>query len=550
MNVLLLQTLLLLACGPLLFLLFRSSTGPSSAVRNIVAAGFLSRAVAGQVLFWTSYLRLPFVRNLQEGDGFWFFAVDSRHYHAEAIEFARGGVQAIAAIPKSIPSPAFVQMLSVFSYLFGTSPATGLLLNLFSYLGCCYIIVRCSDTPARKPAMLLAVGAISLSPGGILWSLQPLKDTYFVFLIVAVVGACAGWQCAAREGRIQRAVLPSLVLSLAIYLTSGIRWYMAFAELVAVLTFLILVVITSPRRWFATGVAIVSFELFGLAFVAGGGPYIPNQLRRVLAPTTFSHEIGTLPRFLATELGAVRKGFEQTPARTMIGAGKLLARNESPSGEKISTGARGSSKSPPPTSVLPPGESAQRASVAHLKETPRHASVPPSRKSSRQASLTPPNENSPHARAPLSRSTAADEITLPPSTLGRMVTGAVAVAIPRSIAQAAGLIEIRGGRGLMFFTELDTLAFDSVLLAAIMWIALARRASLKTPLFWFLALLAAFVGGPLLYAVTNFGSLFRLREMVYVVVALIPFGIVSSPQASAETQSAEPTPMSGVEQAP
>src|SRR5207244_1093883 len=46
----------------------------------IIAAGFLIRAFAGQVLFWLSWVPLPIGRSLQAGDGFWFFAIDAPFY--------------------------------------------------------------------------------------------------------------------------------------------------------------------------------------------------------------------------------------------------------------------------------------------------------------------------------------------------------------------------------------------------------------------------------------------------------------------------------------
>src|SRR5438132_14288364 len=46
----------------------------------IVSGGLLLRALAGQSLFWISWLNLPIARSLHGGEGYWFFAVDSPGY--------------------------------------------------------------------------------------------------------------------------------------------------------------------------------------------------------------------------------------------------------------------------------------------------------------------------------------------------------------------------------------------------------------------------------------------------------------------------------------
>ena len=78
-----------LACGALWW--FWSRTSGSGKASLIITAGFLLRAVAGQILFWISWLHLPIARSLQLGNGFWFFATDGPGYLSYADELIGKG---------------------------------------------------------------------------------------------------------------------------------------------------------------------------------------------------------------------------------------------------------------------------------------------------------------------------------------------------------------------------------------------------------------------------------------------------------------------------
>ncbi len=124
---------------------------------------------------------------------------------------------------------------------------------------------------------------------------------------------------------------------------------------------------------------------------------------------------------------------------------------------------------------------------------------------------------------------------LPESTTTRLMTGAIALLVPRTIASSQGLLDIRGGKGLFWFTDLDTIAFDIVVLFALgFFVARIRWATLRNPAFWFVGVLIVLVGVPLIYTITNFGTLFRLRMMVYTAAALIPLALA---MAAAQRES-------------
>lgn len=79
------------------------------------------------------------------------------------------------------------------------------------------------------------------------------------------------------------------------------------------------------------------------------------------------------------------------------------------------------------------------------------------------------------------------------------------------------------------FAELDTLAFDAVLVFALVYIVRGRRRI--TPLFLMVLLILAVTAGPMVYTVNNFGTLFRLREMLYFLAAVLP--VTLAPDARA-----------------
>src|ERR1019366_4861178 len=161
----------------------------------IITFGFLIRAFGGEILFWISYLKLPVARSLQLGDGFWFFAVDGPGMLGYARELIPGGPIALFLTGRVIPSHAFIQVFTAFAWTFGTFASVAILLNCASFLATCAIILRLGEYGARGERLrLVALAAMAFGPGTILWSLQLLKDTLFIFLIAAMIACCFSWQ--------------------------------------------------------------------------------------------------------------------------------------------------------------------------------------------------------------------------------------------------------------------------------------------------------------------------------------------------------------------
>jgi hypothetical protein len=61
---------------------------------------------------------------------------------------------------------------------------------------------------------------------------------------------------------------------------------------------------------------------------------------------------------------------------------------------------------------------------------------------------------------------------------------------------------------------------------------------LRNPLTWFVVLLTFLVGGPLVYSITNYGTLFRLREMIFLGLLFIPLAVATSARMRAGASEA------------
>lgn len=447
----------------------------------LATVGFITRAIGGLILFWISYLGLPLGSRLQLGNGLWFFALDGSQYMIFANAAAASGLHGIVFITRTMGSFFYVQVLAAFVLLFGGAACTALLLNLFCYLASCLAIVWWGRETANEKLAAIAVGAVALSPSGILWALQPLKDSLFLFLVIAFAALAMKWQMTWRPA-VERRAVPLIVTAVLMWIVlfgiAGIRWYFAFVTWFACAIFLLLVVFAAARPVLAFLSAVVMTALLSQAVLIGSGDFLSPTIRRVLswrAPSAMPDLAPTL----ITQVEESREGFDRAVGATQIRPEHASA----PAGQaRVKAGG-------PPRSVA--GGTATPA----RKEADRKVTA-----------LTPTRE----------------------SRLQRLVAGAAAVLLPRAIAQRLGVIEVGGGRGFWLFAEIDTIAFDLILAVAVIYTLGSIRRSFRSPVFWHVALMTVLTAVPLIYAVSNFGTLFRHRSMIYVGLVLIPLAVASS----------------------
>lgn len=324
------QTGLCLLAGLALWKMWRAVDTGDRLVRFIVLAGFVARAVLGTLLFWISWLRLPLFTRVQMGNGLWFYATDGKLYLAEAASLAEGGLRTIVTHHRTGASVSYVQTLATFTMLLGDVASVAVLLNLFSYLGMCLIILTwLKAVPSARTPALIALTAISFSPSAMLWSTQPLKDTLFQFLIVCLIAAGAAWQRTwLREPEPRVIVTSALVMILALFMTAGIRWYFGLVVLAASALFFLAAAVASPRRWKAFTAGAVTFFLMSQSLVVSASGYLPPYLQKALSPWKPSSAANTVltTERVVTDLNRVRSGFENSGGATSIGVGGALAR--------------------------------------------------------------------------------------------------------------------------------------------------------------------------------------------------------------------------------
>ena len=435
----------------------------------IIAAGFVIRALAGQLLFWISWLHLPIARSLQLGNGFWFFAIDGPGYLSYANELIDLGPKAVLFITTAYKSRIYTQVFTAAVAAFGVVSSVAILFNCAAYLATCAIIQRIGPRDSRmERPRVVALAAVAFGPGMILWSLQALKDTFFFLLIAALIWACFRWQELWREGaspKWRRLLACAAAMLVVTYAIGGIRWYFAAFVWALCPVFFILTALPARPRSSALLAGALLFVLLSQATRLGGGDDIPWQVRRLLAPGPVTSlrwwKPSSAPPWQPSSVPGlaveIRGGFEHTPGATMILAGPAVA-------------------------PFPP---------------------PPPRQEKK-----------------------VDAVSRP--LAATMITGFAAMFLPRFLAQAVGLIHIGGGRGFWFFVETDTLVFDAVLLFAIVYCTRALRSDARaTPLFVLLVLVFLMTAAPMMYTVTNFGTLFRLRLIVYFIAAILPLTLAT-----------------------
>jgi hypothetical protein len=434
---------------------------------RVVVAGFLLRAIIGQALFWISFLRLPFARSLQLGNGFWFFALDGPHYLNHASKLVARGPEAILFLDDRYPSRFFVQTLATFVAAFGEVASVAILLNCAAYLATCAIVTRLGRND-------IVLAAIAFSPASILFSLQPLKDTLFLLLMAVLIHAFRCWEeWWRRGGGLAQLLGWGVMLFAATYALAAIRWYFAVIAWGAAAIFCAMTILASRRR----GWAIVAHIVLLLALAQSarlGALDMPPSFARLMNPTT---AIRWRPATATSHITEVRSGFETTPGATTIAPGTAL-------------------ETSPPSE---PGPTQAPVAVPESKPAP----VP---------------EPEPTA-APITPASSVEQ-----SLGSRLTTGFAAMFLPRSVAESLGVIRVGGGRGLWLFAEIDTIVLDLVLLYTIVCCVRSLhsgRAQISATFLWCLLLLLM-TAGPMVYTVNNFGTLFRLRLMVYFLVAVLP----------------------------
>ncbi|HSL22714.1 MAG TPA: hypothetical protein VK886_14365 [Vicinamibacterales bacterium] len=219
----------------------------------IIACGILIRVLAGASLFWISYLRLPVLRDIQAGEGFWLILPDARTYYDLASTVASTGVLADSALP----SPTFINALAGCIAVFGATPAAGVFLNVAAYATTAGLLAVTSlkawnrETRCFREVML---AAYSFSPALVVFGAQVLKDALFAALIVAasVAGAHLSGAAADAAGRRRLRTLfrasTLVALMIVVHAMAGVRAYFPVLVIAAMFVAWLVALREIPQR--------------------------------------------------------------------------------------------------------------------------------------------------------------------------------------------------------------------------------------------------------------------------------------------------------------
>jgi SAM-dependent methyltransferase len=455
----------------------------------IVVAGLLLRAGATLFLFWTSYLDLPILRGLHNGDGFWTLAVDARLYYDLALDAANNG---FVTISRGSASPAFVKILALWMRAVGLSPASGAYLNLALYVLLCVTIVAAFRPDGRARTDLpcaLTLFGLSFSPVLVIHSSQPLKDATAVFLIGLICLTAAGFlpvltRDDAPGGSRARAVGLGAIFLAAIYIIAGIRGYYA-AIVWSALAVVLFVWLWGQRRARLAPYAAVSVLLLAagwMTYEIGADLDYINPYATAIDAVWARARPAKSPDTVVAVVDRFRTGFEQSPGATSV--------------RPVDRSARGKKKGGPGPAA--PAAAPSR-SVQEGNDGPNTVT--------RGAAVAAP----------------AGGLS---GRLSALTIGLGLIFVPISLLRALSIVDFAGGRGLLAITDVDTLFMD-LAIAAVIAVIVRRWPALRGRLSYvgFAALLAAATAALMAYVVTNFGTLFRLRLMVAVPLWMLPLAL-------------------------
>ena len=488
------------ALAALVFAGYRSIKRRSRVLGTILALGILGRAILGLTLFTIAYFELPIAETLQMGGGFWTLAADATLYYQYALRVMEQGL--LETNYRGYPSPFFLQVLAVWMWLLGVSPAVGMFLNICVYVATCVLIVRMyapTNNWRHDLPCIVAISAYTFAPIAFIHATQILKDDFFYLLIAVVCVSVLGLSKLLVYGDPRYrlwAILGGATLAATLVGLSSIRWYFPVIVWGALACMCLLFAVRGrvtplPRYLLGSGVILL---IMGVA----AGAQFDREALAPLGPGAESFgssgsSLATVPSALGTLAQSARMRFLQAAGDTniVVSIRKEPQTTGAPSagfqGPRTTTGASG----------VPTAAELQTEQVA--RATPRGF---------------------------------ADHVRV--AALGLAV-----VFVPISLLKAVSLVDFEGGRGLLPVADLDTIVFDAALLFLLIALWQRRhRLGDNLPFVTFVLVLSGVTMVLLGYVVTNYGTLIRMRPMIavplwVVVVALSPRG----------RESLEPSPI-------
>lgn len=476
-----------LLAGTLLWA-YRWMRRQSVPLATVFGVGLICRALFGLALFAISYLDLPVASGLHFGDGFWELASDARTYYRSALHAHEAGLSVIAS---SAGSPAYVKTLALWMHVVGTSPAVGLFLNLVIFTALSMLLVQVwgpRGTVSGDLPCVVAIAGFAFSPAIAIHGSQSMKEDLFLFLI-AVTGVAVLRLYERRAWRGWPVDLAAcLLVAGAVFMVAGIRSYFGLMLWGALVAGFVAAVAHAGLRG---SLRIVVMGALSLSLAWGG--------YRVASGTYYWNPID-VPAVVTPPAPAAAPA-PQAPAPSPSSPSKPTRPGDQ---ARVPSAVP---ETPAPAVPQAPEAAPEPSAVAVMTGTLVNASD--------AAALRLRN-----ARVGFERSGGATNVVIDRKGSGLLAEGRVllfglvTMLVPITLLKAVGAIDFEGGRSLLLLTDLDTLFLDLTLVATFVFLARNWRAArTQIPYLVFMGGLGLVTMLLLAYAVTNYGTLFRLRAM-------------------------------------
>jgi hypothetical protein len=431
----------------------------------IVSGGLLLRLVTGATLFSLSYFDSSLLAGAHSGEGFWNLAPDARVYYGLASDAATRG---ISSIPSGSPSPFYLGLLGLWLAAAGTSVLNAIFFNVLCYvISCLVLVIGIRPLYSRTsdwPGAPLLLALLTLTFSPILVMTSTQVLKDPLFSLLIVVAVVSALRILEAVSRQDRS--PATLAG----------WT---AALVAAQT-----AIAGIRTYYSVFIWI-AFAVAALCLIWRLSTAL--RLRGLAAAATLLCVLW---------------------AALIVGAGPYYAyyadllRN--------TTGLR----IPYVTVVAPtpargvvgePDFGALGGSVVNLRRGfVRAGGATNLSSANREASDTPLE------------------------IIERAGLGLLAMFVPMTLLESVAIVDLQGGRGFLFVTDIDTLFMTASLLVALA-LTLRRRDAWhdNAPALLFGLILAVTCVLLMAYVITNFGTLFRLRLIGVAPAWLVPLAVVA-----------------------
>ena len=243
------STLLIVGGSALLAWLARKMD-PDPRLAKIVLWSYGVRVVLTLCLFFISFWRLPILRSLQMGDGFWTFGLDCVVYHGYGARIAEAWNLGIEFPDPGLGIEYFAVVALIYKLLGSAHPLYPALVNCLMTAASGLLAYLIVERLADRRAAFRSAALVSFWPSTLIWSTQLLKDSLSWILIFLVLWLVVRAVPRAHDRNRSAGGWVGLYLSLAITVifVTRLRYYVGSALSLAALIVFVPVAVTALKE--------------------------------------------------------------------------------------------------------------------------------------------------------------------------------------------------------------------------------------------------------------------------------------------------------------